>query len=160
MRNTIHKYLINLDLSFMKNNQKFIKYSNYQDSPNYMAYMLFDVLMNVFLCRPESLLFASNANEKKILFMHLNVLLFLCLNNKKLVYNFINDKFISMMEAKMTESSLNNEFNTKLSKMHELKDTFTLNSEFYNNLKENQVCLSKILEKLYAISYEAVLANK
>ena len=165
LRNSIHKYLINLDLSFMKNNQKYIKYSNYQDSPNYIAYMLVDILMNIFISkRSRNPLFISNCNEQNILLMHLNILLFLCLNNEKLVHNFINDKarfnrLTSIMKMKMMESLSNNEFNTEISKMSESKDTFTLNLEFYNNLKKNQICLGRFLEKFYELSYEAVLAS-
>ena len=165
LRNTIHKYLINLDFSFMRNNQKFIKYSNYQDSPNYIAYMLVDVLMCIFLGkRSRNPVLKSNYNEHNILFMHLNILLFLCLNNEKLVYNFINDKarfnrLIYIMKTKMMESLSNNEFNTELSKMKKPKYTFTPNLEFYNNLKENQIRLDRILEKLYELSYEAVLVS-
>ena len=128
--------------------------------------MLFDVLMNVFLCNSTRMpLFVSNRNEQNILIMHLNIILFLCLNNEKLVSNFINDKprfdkFISIMKTRMMESSLNNEFITELSKMNKPKYTFTPNFKLYNDLKENQVYIGRILEKLYELSYETVLANK
>ena len=121
--------------------------------------------MNIFISkRSRNPLFISNCNEQNILLMHLNILLFLCLNNEKLVHNFINDKarfnrLTSIMKMKMMESLSNNEFNTEISKMSESKDTFTLNLEFYNNLKKNQICLGRFLEKFYELSYEAVLAS-
>ena len=89
----------------------------------------------------------------------------MCLNNEKLVHNFINDKtrfdrFISILEIKMMESLSNSEFKIELSEMNKPKYAFTPNFKFYNNLKENQLFLDRILEKLYELSYETALANK
>lgn len=47
-RESLHVHLTSLDLSFIANNQKFIKYSKFESHPNYLAYLMVDLYFSLF----------------------------------------------------------------------------------------------------------------
>lgn len=165
LRANLHSFLTRLDLSFIPENKNFIKYSDFELHPNYLAYLMVDLYFSLFSENDKGNfgLYLDKLEKSNLTYV-LSIISFICLNDPKVSEKILTDKALSESWKQKTKAFFSNdmlelsvlEFYTGF--FNDLNEhTFNMkNSNIWKDIlpkpEELQKVLDKYLLELYKIA--------